>query len=406
MIGVNSGDVLPCEIATAPELLSELGYTTIGVSENGYAGAAKGIDDRFDEFIKSSPSALSEFFSIDKGLSLLKYCFQTQEHGPGPTRDLSSHANQNSFFTTDITKRKLSQASKKSDPIFCYVHYNDPHHPYLPPLAYEEEYLDDIDATVNEAKALAQRMHDRLYEWMAQGLPISSKEWNMLYAMYDATIKYTDACVGNLFDFVQDHLDNTMVVITADHGDLFGEYGLLGHHMVLHDGLIHVPMVTHGLSGVSHHADKPTQHIDLMQTLLSSVDAKTSQFQGYDIKQNSRDVAISQDLRATVDDSNTQNYQRIRKHNSEIDVSHLPKSMISSFRTTDFKLIRTEEGTRLYNLPNETDDVSSEFYHVADYLTSFAGNWMDTVGNPLDVSSKEPDLSEKTEQHLKDMGYL
>jgi uncharacterized sulfatase len=406
MIGTKSGNVLPTEMMTAPELLSDIGYHTIGVSENGYAGVAKDLDKRFDDFVKSPASSLSDFLSYQHGLSLLKYSLQTRKHGPGLSVDMGAHRVQNSFFTTDITKRKLRDASEQDRPIFAYVHYNDPHHPYIPPLAYRNEYLNGIDATANEAVAFAEQMHEDLYKWMANDLPLSEKEWEILYAMYDATIKYTDAMVGELFDFVQEQLDDTIVIITADHGDLFGEYGLLGHHMVLHDGLIHVPLVTHGLEGVVGHAEQPTQHIDVMQTLLAAVGADTTQFQGYDIRDESRNVAISQDLRGTVDDSDAENYERIRQYNSDVDLSHLPKSMVSSFRTTEHKLVRTNEWMRLYELPDETIDVSDECLDVLEELDTFADDWMTTEGQPFEVDPDEADLSEETEQHLRDMGYM
>ncbi|ERJ05402.1 Iduronate-2-sulfatase protein [Halorhabdus tiamatea SARL4B] len=393
-------------MVTAPELLSDIGYHTVGVSENGYAGVAKEFDKRFDDFVKSSPSSLSDFISYQQALSFLKYSLQTRKHGPGLSVDVGAHGDQNSFFTTDITKRKLRNASVQDCPIFAYVHYNDPHHPYIPPLAYRDEYLEDIDVSADEAVAFAERMHEDLYKWIANDLPLSEKEWEILYAMYDATIRYTDAMVGNLFNFVQEQLDDTIVVITADHGDLFGEYGLLGHHMVLHDGVIHIPLVTHGLEGVIDHSEQPTQHIDVMQTLLAAVGADTTQFQGYDIRDESRDIAISQDLRGTVENGDTANYERIRQYNADVDLSHLPKSMVSSFRTTEHKLVRTDEWTRLYELQDETTDVSDEYPDVLEELDSFADDWMAAEGQSFKVDPEEADLSEQTEQHLQDMGYM
>ncbi|NUE02276.1 sulfatase [Halorubraceae archaeon YAN] len=405
MLGMKTGAAIPPEMITAPELLSDIGYYTVGVSENGYAGVAKKIDERFDDFVKSAPSSVGDLLSPPLRRSILKYTLKAREHGPGWTLNKNAHKNY-SFFTTDIIKRKLRYASQRENPFFAYIHYNDPHHPYIPPATYSNEYLDEIDATVDESLAFAQQMHDDIYQWMANGLPLSKKEWEMLYAMYDATIKYTDSMVGELFDFVQNQVGDTVVVITADHGDLFGEYGLLGHHMVLHDGLVHVPLITHGLEGVRHHANNPTQHIDVMQTLLTTVGADTTQFQGKDLREESRRVAISQDLRGTVEDDSAENYQRIRQYNSDIDLSHLPNSMVSAFRTTDYKLVKTDEWSYLYDLPNETADVSTEYPEVFRELNSFAEEWIATDGEPFEVSPTKSDLSKKTEQHLRDMGYL
>lgn len=406
MIGTNSGDKLPKSMKTVPELFSRCGYQTLAISENGYAGEAKGIDERFDEFANSNPSDFQDLVSPRFGPSFLKYALKTRSHGPGLTLKRSAHAKQNSFFTTDIAKRKIRNAADTDEPFFCYVHYNDPHHPYIPPLSFRDEYTDEIDASTGEAVSFAQRMHDELYEWIADGLPLSEREWEMLYSMYDATLKYTDSCVGELFDYIQNNFQDTIVVVTADHGDLFGEYGLLGHHMVLHDGLIHVPFITYNLDGVSHHAGKPTQHIDVMQTLLSLVGADTTQFQGYDLRKHSRIKAISQDLRDTVDDDKAQSYERIRQHNSEIDLSQLPRSMVTAVRTKEFKFVQTAQWTKLYHLPNEVDDVSEEYPSVYEELGSFVDEWIKNKGEPFEIAPREADLSKETRQHLQEMGYL
>lgn len=406
MLGTKSGHRIPKSVKTVPELLSAQGYETLGISENGYAGEAKGIDERFDEFVHSNLSSISDILSPQFGPSLFKYLFKTRAHGPGLSTKKRDHAKTNSYLTTDIAKRKLRSRSSNDVPFFCYVHYNDPHHPYIPPKAYQDEYTAELENTTDEAVAFAERMHDELYEWMADGVPLTEAEWEMLYAMYDSTIKYTDSCVGKLFDYVQDRFSNTIVVITADHGDLFGEYGLLGHHMVLHDGLIHVPMVTHGLESVDRHVDRPTQHIDLMQTILSVVDADTSQFQGYDIRDQSREIAVSQDLRGTVDDDEKQNYERIRQYNPDVDLSHLPTSLVTAARTTDFKLVRTDGKTNLYVLPDEERDVSNE--HSTEYhnLSSLLNAWSKNNEQKLKTDPKKEDLTDELEEHLRDMGYI
>jgi uncharacterized sulfatase len=404
ILGTHSGDSIPRSIPTAPELLSAAGYRTICVSENGYAGEAKGLDDRFDEFIRSS--SYKNFLSFEGAPTLIKYLLKTRSDGPGLTINRRKHKEQNSFFTTDITKRRLRRDRMDNKPFFCYVHYNDPHHPYIPPRSYRDEFISEINATAEEAMEFAQRMHNELYEWMADGVPLSRKEWEMLYAMYDAVIKYTDSCVGEIVDFVTKNFDDTIVVITSDHGELFGECGLLGHHMVLHDAVIHVPMVTHNFEVVERHIDNPTQHIDVMKTLLLIAGADTEQFQGYDLREHSRERAISQDLRGTVDDTETRDYERIRQYNSNVDLSHLPKSTVRAVRTTDFKLVQTDEWSRLYEFPNEDNDVSSEYPDVFRKLDSFLNEWMESEGEPLEREPESIELSEKTEQHLKEMGYV
>lgn len=404
MIGQKSGDLIPESMATVPEMFENCGYRTLGVSENAYAGEAKGIDSRFNEFIKSSPG-LQDFLSYQEGMTLLKYALKTKTHGPGLTLDKSAHGEQNSFFTTDIAKRMLRNTTNKTEPFFCYVHYNDPHHPYIPPLSYRKEYISEIDATLDEAMEFAQDMHNNLYRHIAGDIPFTDKEWEMLYSMYDSVIKYVDKCVGELFEFVCKNFEDTIVVITSDHGDLFGEYGLLGHHIALHDGLTHVPLVTYGLKNVNQCADQPIQHIDVMKTLLSLAGADHSQFQGQNLLAGCREIAISQDFRGTVDDNDERNYDRIRQYNPDIDLSHLPKSLLTAARTRDFKLLHTKYRSELYRLPDESEDVQDQYPSVYSNLLSFVQEWLKTEGRPFDSSPKEAELSDQVEQHLEDMGY-
>lgn len=403
LIGADPG-AIPDSITTAPELFAEQGYQTMAISQNPYAGEAKGLDERFDDITDIKLSSMADLTHFAP--TLLKYAFNTTSHGPGLTLSKDAHSEQCSFYINDIVKRKLRSASRSENPFFCYIHYNDTHHPYIPPLSYQDEYTNEIESSTEEALSFAREMNENLYQWMAEGLQLSDTQREMLYAMYDAVIKYTDSCVGELFDFVVNKFPNTIIVITADHGELFGEYGLFGHHMVLHDGLIRVPLVIHGLDGVKSHTTKPTQHIDVMKTILSIANADVSQFQGFNIQKETRTKAISQDLRGTVDNDNTQNYERIVQYNEDIDLSHLPQSMVNAVRTTEFKLVHTDEWTKLYKLPNESDDVSEKYPYQDNDLQSFLEHWLQTEGAPLDIDSKESKLDEETERRLRDMGYL
>lgn len=80
---------------------------------------------------------------------------------------------------------------------------------------------------------------------MAGGLPISNSEWDIIKSWYDGEISYLDHCIGELVNFICDEglFDNTLIVITADHGENLGEHELAGHHFCLYDTLLHVPLI-------------------------------------------------------------------------------------------------------------------------------------------------------------------
>lgn len=82
-------------------------------------------------------------------------------------------------------------------------------------------------------------------------MPFSPDEWDALKAMYDAEIAYADEFVGTPFNYVQRvTTGETVFVVTGDHGDPFGEQGVLGHDLVLGDNLTNVLMIVSAMDGL------------------------------------------------------------------------------------------------------------------------------------------------------------
>ena len=89
---------------------------------------------------------------------------------------------------------------------------------------------------------------------------------------YDADIPYTDGCIGRIIDDLQRRgdLNRTVIVITADHGEEFGEHGAMGHGKSFHREVTHVPLLIFVpyLKG-SRWITTPAHQIDLLPTLLA-----------------------------------------------------------------------------------------------------------------------------------------
>ena len=78
---------------------------------------------------------------------------------------------------------------------------------------------------------------------------------------YDDCLAYLDAQIGLLFDELgrRGALDNTVVVITADHGEGFGEHGLSGHGVSLYRPELHVPLLVLSPGGFRKERPSPTR---------------------------------------------------------------------------------------------------------------------------------------------------
>jgi len=382
-------------LQTVPELLGDEGYNTAAISRN--ANSSMGFDRGFDEFTWISASTI---FNVCPYQTLLKYALNIRRHSAGFTTNTAKHATP--FLINDMAKRWMRGAERQSDPFFLYLHYNEPHRPYYPPKPYLDEYTDDIDMSPSEAAEFALHVHENLDELVANGLDFTDAEWEALIAMYDAEIKYTDECVGRLFDYVQNLDGETVFIVTADHGELFGKRGVLAHKLLLDDALTNVPLIVHGLEDIDHKADELVQHGDLMQTLVAQAGGDTSQFQGVDLRSEIREFAICQC------GPNRPALEKFTDINPDFDWSKYHAGTLTALRTSEFKLQWSdgEDGrTELFELPDEETDVSEAYPELTEDLQSKLHGWLQTEGQPIGDEA-EGEFSEAMRNQLEDLGYM
>jgi uncharacterized sulfatase len=392
--GVTWDKVIPPELDTIPEILSEEGYRTVGISRN--ANSSMGFNRGFDEFEWISSS---QFLSAVDFPTVLKYGLNIRRHSAGFTTDSAKHATP--FIINDMAKRRLRSFVGDDEPFFMYLHYNEPHRPYYPPLSYLDEYTDEIEMSTREAAEVAMEMHRNANEIIANGSKFSEEEWEALSAMYDAEIAYTDDCVGRLFDYADSlGLDETVFVITADHGELFGEKDMLTHKIVLHDAVINVPLVTYGLDGLEIGEDDLLQHADIMQTLVGIAGGDTSQFQGIDLRNKSRDFVVSQDHEIG------KVFEKFTEYNPDFDSQRYHRPLLTCIRNKTHKYQKSDEGSELFRLPDEEHDRSDEEPKIAEEMAAILEDWMEQYGYPVSNEKAQSEFSDEMKKQLSDLGYI
>jgi uncharacterized sulfatase len=245
-----------------------------------------------------------------------------------------------------------------------------------------------------------------MWKWMAEGLNFGGNEYDKLHIMYDSCIRFVDQCVGILFNFLTEMLDEFIIIITADHGELLGEYGLLDHHSVLHDSLINVPLITYGMDQFIQEKRNPIQHIDIIKTILTAVGADTADLHGYNLFREKRNASVSQSLHESVDNKQRVDYDRLKQHDPNFNSDFLPNSLASAVRTEHFKLIKTSEDQKLYFMENEIEDTEPHFPMVSAALTSYLEMWRAELSTVGQDGCHESELDSDLEIHLKSMGYM
>lgn len=391
-VGVE-GNQLPESITTMPERFADAGYTTACLSRNSYLSSATGLDRGFDRFQWLSSSTLHQ-----AGLKpLLSYALHLRSHSAGLSTDTAKHSS--AFLMNEVAKEWLDDFRREANPFFFYLHYNEPHRPYYPPQKYLEEFSDELSMSGKEAAEFALNVHYNLEEIVANGCDLSDDEWAALRAMYDAEIAYTDEMVGRLFRYIQSsEMGETVVVVTADHGELFGEYGLLSHSYVLHDAVTRVPMVIHGLTDeLVVDGEDTVQHLDVLKTLLKVAGGDPGDTIGIDLREGTRDFAVSQ--------RGPTNFDELRAHNESFDTSRFHTETLTALRTGDFKYQRSSEKSELFALPNEDEDVSSTHPEERTELEDRLGEWLERYGKPVG-DAREGEFSDAVTRQLRDLGYM
>lgn len=149
---------------------------------------------------------------------------------------------------------------------FAYVHFDPPHQPYIQPeemtRLFERQRPPDFRPgefafPVDDREMLATCVHPPLPQWIN---------------LYDANLRYADWAVGELARLLEEEgvFENTLFIVTSDHGEAFGEHGYLWHERGVYDELTRVPLLIRFPGGVRpvETVGALTQAIDLLPTIF------------------------------------------------------------------------------------------------------------------------------------------
>lgn len=159
---------------------------------------------------------------------------------------------------------------KKPNFFFIWLHYMDTHVPYKPPGKFRTEIGDLKTSELNRI--------------LLSNEEISESELSQIVELYDGCIKYVDQSINSLLNELDDMelLKNTIVVITADHGEEFRDHGGFLHiETKLYDELIHVPLIIYSTEYQNITIDEPVSLIDIAPTIMDMLNLnKVKSFQG------------------------------------------------------------------------------------------------------------------------------
>ena len=254
------GDIfpaLPDSAITLAEVMSELGWETAAIAGGGYVNERRGLAQGFDYFDSHTFGAVNR---VGRAIDWIK-----------EDRDFSR-------------------------PFFMFLHTYEVHYPYLPDEEminrFDSEYQGPLRKAVSDARIFAEDyiakfpekspigpVQKQFFKPLFEREDFSDRDKEFVFALYDAEIAIVDREFKKLLQFLKmANLDeNTVILVTADHGEELWEHGYFGHHRVW-DEVMHIPFLAQipgGPEGVRR--SDSMDLVDVMPSLLKLLEAPIPQ---------------------------------------------------------------------------------------------------------------------------------
>ncbi|WP_225334129.1 sulfatase [Halomicrobium urmianum] len=416
---------IPDDDETLPETLQRQGYRTFAASAGAHIRAGRGYDRGIDEFVETrriSPDV--DFFrKVLTDRSFARQVLFSLTRGPDDKTQ----------YKYDRLERFVDRSIDDGEPFFGFINAKTAHNPFNPPRPYKEMFCDGFDRPRweflerlrGQLGGETQRLRDHDTEKLRQisssggdgvmvdAVEMTEEEWDVIRAWYDGAIRYLDDVVGRLVAHLKERgvYEDTLIVMTADHGDNFGDHGLARHAFCLYDTLLHVPLVIKppatgdAASVAGRTIDEQVSLVDLHPTFLDAAGASMPE---YDFAES----LLNFEQRRYHDFTFAEyagfegSIQRLQRKYPDFDPTQFART-IQSVRDDKHKLIVDNDGNReLYAWradPGETEDLADQRPEVVDALEAELEGSLNPLDSPGDFAT--PDDPELEEQ-LRDLGYI
>jgi len=389
-------------VAPCPFTLTSVATLFSGMQPEGHG--ARRFTSVFPEELENMPRAFrrSGYYTVTiTGNTFLNRSF-------GLTRDCDDVVSiyrdadrESELSAMDVAEleRGVAEAAASGKPVFLYVHFLPPHTPYNPPAGFDRPFATETTGGFDEGWRIAKRL--------AYGLVgADHPDLRRFYEGYLNNLSYADHLTGLLLEMLRRHglYDDSLIFVTSDHGEAFGEHGEVMHCTTVHDEMILVPLIVRVPGLEPREVRRQVGLIDLFPTLAEllglELDGAEAQFQG-------RSIAP---LLAGGELPDAYYYSRAQGGNLPVPVRRSPnRDLIFALRGERFKYVHHGDRGELYDIradPGESHDISAERPVLAAYLRQrglllLAASEALSTGRESEIQLSEDELNE-----LRDLGYL
>jgi arylsulfatase A-like enzyme len=384
------------EYLTLAEHLSEFGYQTVGLTENPWVsknrGLAQGFKDFYELYVYPRSAVIPRV--IDKARSILFDYRETREYAADTVR----------VFKSWIYKNYNKRSSK---PFFAFLNLMPAHLPNYsrPQFMFSNPSREDLEK-IEPVNQIPERFY----------LPqfgLNEKELRLMHSLYEGDVAYLDSKLGELFYFLKDSgvLENTVLILTSDHGENFGDHNLIEHQFCLYNSLLHVPLIIRYPPKI----ELGTENHDLVSTIFlfqTIVDLA-----GVPKNKNLRHIEDRSLLQSNADDFIYAEYDNPLNMIKGVIGDEAPDDFnfepfdkyLKCIYGSAYKFIWSSDGkSELFSLKEDWQEKQNLFSSEeleAKQMYQQLRAWYEALWIP-GWSKKAKKIDKKTEEALKSLGYI
>jgi len=432
-------DCLSAETTTLPSHLSM--FTGYFPGEHRVPNSGRShIDDRFETFAEivqregyatylySANPLVSQETNISQGFETIEHPWlpeykdtarniiqarrEANNQGPGLS-DQPPLTNTEGLILKDsgiLAQRGVENFLKSlpaSKPYFIFLNYMEAHQPLVPSSPFRDRCMSSEQKNIFYTTDFS---FDTLWLYVFGLIDYTAEELDAFAAAYDSCLAELDDLFRKLIEYLEHtgRLDNTIVILTSDHGEHLGEHHLLEHQFSLYDPLLRVPLVIYDPRHFPAGRDQsPVMNCDLFCSLLNVLELKPTLIPRH--SQDIRSVSPDRTRFAEYLISQFKARKKIAKKYPEWDFRPFQRTYRGIF-DKHHKLILASDGhIELYDRASDPGELHN-LAHLNKDMTRTLLNKLISFSDSLQVLPfavlQQTRMSEETKTMLEMLGYL
>jgi arylsulfatase A-like enzyme len=370
-------------VRTLAESLSAAGYKTQAYVSNAWIGAERGFDQGFDGFVETwkTGGLQGSEFGLDRA-------------------------------AIEGAEAWIAERDPLGEEFFLFLNLNSAHMPYSPdPMVLAD--LSPGPRSIERTRRL--RMLKGMWAYLGGDFELDAKDFAILRELYEAEIAMLDALVGRLVEFLRarEILDETLVIVTSDHGENLGDHGMIDHLLSMYQTTTRVPLIMRHPPSFSpgRRSQNVVSLVDIVPTVLDIAGLADlyPELSGGSLvsPRHSPERAVFAE-----NDRPLNGIDLMRANYPDFDLATIDGRM-RMIRTHQYKLIWKEDGsTELFDLiadPEELDDLSEQAPELREKLLARLRSWMTSQELGGGGNAEPPRMQvmdPETRQQLRSLGYI